>query len=83
LYEVLIPRRVRRRLARLPESVYERVLAALKSLEEEPRPRGSLKMTNRDEWRVRVGDYRIVYNVDDEQRLVTILQVGHRRDIYR
>jgi len=40
-------------------------------------------MTNRDEWRVRVGDYRIVYNVDDEQRLVTILQVGHRRDIYR
>ncbi|CAA9460149.1 MAG: hypothetical protein AVDCRST_MAG14-2291 [uncultured Rubrobacteraceae bacterium] len=40
MYEVLVPRRVRRRLARLPESVYERVLAALKSLGEEPRPRG-------------------------------------------
>ncbi len=83
MYEVVIPRRVRRRIARLPESVYRRVLAAIRGLREEPRPRGSLKMTNRDERRMRVGDYRVIYEVDDEERVVTILQVGHRRDIYR
>jgi mRNA interferase RelE/StbE len=51
-------------------------------LAEEPRPPGCRKLQNRDGWRIRVGDYRDIYEVDDEQLTVTIL-VGHRRDVYR
>jgi mRNA interferase RelE/StbE len=50
---------------------------------EDPRPHGSRKLVGRDGWRIRVGRYRVIYEIDDAQRFVTILHVGHRKDIYR
>jgi mRNA interferase RelE/StbE len=81
-YAVLILRRAQRELADVPRQTYERVKVAMYRLGEDPRPRGCRKLTGRDGWRIRVGVHRIIYEIDDAERVVTILQVGHRRDIY-
>jgi mRNA interferase RelE/StbE len=57
-YTILILRRAQKELARLPHDVYERVRDAVRALAQEPRPRGWIKLTGRDAWRIRVGDYR-------------------------
>lgn len=70
---------------RLPQSTYDRLLQAARALAEDPRSRASVKMRGTgslEDWRVRVGDYRIVYRVDDEAREVLILAVGHRGSVY-
>lgn len=82
-YAVFILRRAQKELAKLPEEAYERTKEAIRSLEEEPRPAGCQKLTGREGWRIRAGDYRVIYEIDDAQRIVTVLHVGHRRDIYR
>jgi mRNA interferase RelE/StbE len=61
---------------------YERVRDAIRSLSANPRPHGCVKLTGRSGLRIRVGDYRVIYEVDDGQRVVTVLHVGHRRDVY-
>lgn len=84
-YEIVFKRKARKGIVRLPENLYERVTRAIDVLATDPRPRGAVKMRGtgeREEWRVRVGDYRIVYRVDDEAREVTILAVGHRGSVY-
>jgi len=82
-YAVLILRRAQKELARLPGGAYENVRDAIRALGQNPRPPGCLKLTGRDGWRIRVGDYRVIYEIDDEQETVTVLHVGHRRDVYR
>ncbi len=72
-------------LAALPRDVLLRVDAALLGLAHGPRPRGVVKLKGAkgDRWRVRVGDYRILYAIDDRRRLVEIARVLHRREAYR
>lgn len=81
-YEVLILRRAQKELANLPKLDYERVRDAVAALAEDPRPSGCKKLVGREGWRVRVGDYRIIYEVDDVKMKATVLNVGHRRDVY-
>ncbi|MFO7900271.1 MAG: type II toxin-antitoxin system RelE/ParE family toxin [Planctomycetota bacterium] len=68
---------------KLPRSVFDRVSEAVLKLEKAPRRRGTKKLRGRDAYRLRVGDYRVIYTVDDDARRVTIVGVGHRRDVYR
>ena len=77
-------RRVEREVAGLPRRVRDRVIQAVRNLHEDPRPRGSRKMRSkvRGAWRIRVGQYRVIYDVDDDQRLVVILAVLPRREVY-
>ncbi len=81
-YNIIILPRVQKQLQRLPRDPYQHVRDAIRSLAQEPRPHGSVKLTGRDGWRIRVGDYRVIYEIDDDDRVVTVLSVGHRRDIY-
>ncbi len=86
MHEIRTPsRRVERQIAALPMSVQARVGAAVLALAGEPRPAGAIRLSGGDgtEWRVRVGDYRIIYEIDDPRRVVTVLRVRHRRDVYR
>jgi len=83
MYEIQILRRAQRSLARLPEKEYERVRDAIRALADEPRPPGCRKLTGRDGWRIRIGQYRVIYEIDDTVRILTVLVVGHRRDVYR
>ena len=82
-YSVLILRLAQKELAALSADNYERVKAAILALENEPRPSGCRKLTGRNGWRIRVGDYRVIYETDDAAKTVLILHIGHRRDVYR
>ncbi len=82
-YRLLVLPRAARELAKLPPKTYGRIRDACAHLAGEPRPSGSRKLTGRAGVRIRVGDYRVIYEVDDAARSVTILHVGHRRDVYR
>ncbi len=81
-YEVLILRRAQKELADLPKADYERVRDAVVALTENPRPAGCKKLVGREGWRIRSGDYRVIYEIDDTQQKVTVLHIGHRRDVY-
>lgn len=61
----------------------ERIGAAIDALAVEPRPPGVVRLAGRDDFRIRVGDYRIVYAVDNAARLVLVARIAHRRDVYR
>jgi mRNA interferase RelE/StbE len=80
--EVLILRRAQKELADLPKGDYERVRDAVAALAENPRPAGCKKLVGREGWRLRSGDYRAIYEIDDGQQKVTVLHIGHRRDVY-
>jgi mRNA interferase RelE/StbE len=82
-YSVFILRRAQKELAGLPTDAYSRVKSAILSLENEPRPKTSKKLVGRDGWRIRVDEYRVIYEIDDAARIITVLNIGHRRDVYR
>jgi mRNA interferase RelE/StbE len=82
-HSVFILPRAQRQLAALPKPDYERVKKAILALAENPRPVNCRKLSGREGWRLRVGSHRVIYSIDDGLRAVTVLQVGHRRDIYR
>lgn len=72
-----------RALRKLDRHVAERIKAATEALRENPRPPGSKMLAgSHGLWRIRVGDYRIVYTIDDERHVIRIAAAGHRRDVY-
>jgi mRNA interferase RelE/StbE len=83
IYVVFITRRAQRELAGLPTGVYGRVKAAIASLAVDPRPLGCIKLTGLEGWHIREGDYRVLYTINDDTHEVTVVHVGHRRDVYR
>ena len=82
-YQLVMQRRAQKGLASLPQGDYERVRDATAALAHDPRPTGCKKLIDRDGWRIREGDYRVIYDVDDAKLLVTVLDIGHRRESYR
>ncbi|MFO7651218.1 MAG: type II toxin-antitoxin system RelE/ParE family toxin [bacterium] len=82
-YAVSILRRAQKELTAVSPPDFERVCAAIRELARDPHPAGSGKLVLRDGWRVRVGNYRVIYSIDDTARAVLILHIGHRRDVYR
>ena len=82
-YSVCIKRSAEKEMDRLPARTFERVAQAVLKLERDPRPTGSKKLRGAQDYRLRVGSYRILYSVDDRNRVVEVIAVGHRRDVYR
>lgn len=69
---------------RLPQDAKKRVSAAIDDLASDPRPRGVAKLSGEDDlFRIRAGDYRVVYSIRDRELLVLVVRIGHRRDVYR
>ena len=84
VYTVDARPRVRKALRQLDPTVRKDVLAKMRALATDPRPSGTKPLRGYPSWfRVRAGDYRIVYTVDDQARVVTLADIGHRREIYR
>ncbi|MBD2751495.1 type II toxin-antitoxin system RelE family toxin [Spirosoma validum] len=83
MYQVQISNRAAKALEKLPDGLYERIREAIQDLAENPRPTGCKKLKGRLGYRIRVGDYRIVYEIEDDKLLVLIIDIGHRREIYR
>ncbi len=82
-YRIEIDRPAQKALRGLDGSIRSRVIEAIQALAADPRPSGSTKLVGHDAWRIRVGDYRIVYEIHDQVLVVLIVAVGHRRDVYR
>ncbi|MDO8684605.1 MAG: type II toxin-antitoxin system RelE/ParE family toxin [Armatimonadota bacterium] len=82
-YRVQIMPSARRELESLHDPMLKRALSALTTLASDPRPRGSKKLVGRgSNYRLRVGDYRIVYDINDADKLVVVYRIRHRREVY-
>ena len=82
-YTVTIKRSAEKEMDSLPGDIFDRVAEEILQLEADPRHRGCRKLRGSDGYRVRVGSYRILYAIDEEENRVEIMAVGHRRDVYR
>ncbi len=84
MYQVLVERSAEKDLKRLSAGIRSRVATALRGLAENPRPSGSRKLAGtKHDWRVRIGDYRIIYEIADVIRVVRVQRIRHRREVYR
>lgn len=83
LYKLIFSKQVRKKdLPKIPERDRKRILRAIDGLQYQPRPIQALKLTNKDEYRLRQGDYRILYAIEDKVRIVEIRRVGNRKNVY-
>ncbi len=81
-YRVIIERPAERAINRMAVDVRIRVLRTARALGDDPRPHGYLKLTGGDEYRIRVGAYRLIYRIDDDRVEVIVVRAGHRSSIY-
>jgi mRNA interferase RelE/StbE len=82
-YTVLLAAPARKQLTKLPADARERILLALALLRENPRPPSVKKLSGREDlYRIRVGDCRILYHIEEEQLIVLVVKIGNRRDVY-
>jgi len=82
-YAVEILRSAQKSLAHMERQAQSRIIRAINSLSDDPRPTGCRKLTGRPAWRVRVGDYRVIYEIEDSRLRVLVIAIGNRREIYR
>ena len=83
-FEVLLERKAEQDLKKLPDNIYSRIIKTLHKLSQNPLPNGSRKITGSvNDWRVRVGDYRIVYEVLRKEKEVRVMRIRHRKNVYR
>ncbi|MGD0017350.1 MAG: type II toxin-antitoxin system RelE/ParE family toxin [Verrucomicrobiia bacterium] len=82
-HTVILRRTAERELNQLPENVHQRIMRKLLELENNSRPHGIQKLHGHDGYRIRIGDYRVLYLINDETRTVEVIAVGHRREVYR
>jgi mRNA interferase RelE/StbE len=84
MYHLLLERTAEKDLARLSSEIHDRVIEAIQALATDPRTAGCRKLAgSKHDWRIRVGDYRVVYEIADEIRIVRVNRVRHRREVYR
>ena len=83
LYRIIVKESVSKDLKRIPERDVKRILATIRTLAHNPRPPGSKKLSGQDRYRLRQGNYRILYAIEDERLIVCVVRVGDRRDVYR
>ncbi|TGK14150.1 type II toxin-antitoxin system RelE/ParE family toxin [Leptospira fletcheri] len=81
-YFVFLSKTAGKQLDKLPDSVAETLLKTIESLAKNPKPQGVKKLKGRDGYRIRKGDYRIIYDIVDMKLVVEVIAIGHRKDIY-
>ena len=82
-YRVIVRKSVSKDLKGIPQKDVRRILAAIKSLADDPRPSGTKKLSGQDRYRLRQGNYRILYEIEDDRLIVCVVRAGDRRDVYR
>ena len=82
-YRVEILRSAQKQLAKINPQDQARIIAAVRALADNPRPPGCKKLSGRPAWRIRSGQYRVIYEIHEGRLLVLVVAVGHRREVYR
>ena len=82
-YTLVITPSAQKELDRIDDTIFDRIDGKILALAEDPRPHGCRKLRGyRNQWRIRVGDWRVIYVIDDARALVTVTRVAHRREVY-
>ncbi len=82
-YSLEILRKAQKQLSKIDKNERARIVESIRELAANPRPTGCTKLSGREAWRIRVGSYRVIYEIHDNRLLVLILTIGHRREVYR
>jgi mRNA interferase RelE/StbE len=82
-YKIVIKKSVSKDLKNIPQKNVQRILSAIQNLAEEPRPPQAKKLSGQERFRIRQGNYRILYTIEDNRLVVCVVKVGNRRDVYR
>lgn len=82
-YKVYITPSVERKLRKLSRKIHDRIIKQILLLKENPRPIGIKKLTDQEGYRIRIGDFRVLYTINDKESIVEVFKVGDRKDIYR
>jgi mRNA interferase RelE/StbE len=82
-YQIIIPNSVQKQIKKLSKTIQDDIFECLVKMQTNPRPSGYLKMKNTEGYRIRLGDYRILYDIDDQAQKIKLRKIGHRRDIYK
>jgi mRNA interferase RelE/StbE len=81
-FTVVLSKRAQKQLDKLSDNIAEPIIDAIVGLEENPRPIGYKKLKGRDGYRIRTGNYRIIYDIFDTELIIDIITLGHRKDVY-
>ena len=81
-YTAILSKKAQKQLDKLSDNMAEPIIASIAGLEENPRPIGYKKLVGRNGYRIRTGNYRIIYDIFDHELIIDIITVGHRKDIY-
>ena len=82
-YEVFIEKLAQRVLEKISQPNQNRIIDGIRNLGTDPRPPGVRKLAGRPAWRIRVGAYRIIYEIDDEKSTILVVALGHRKEVYK
>lgn len=82
-YSIEILRVAQKQLAKIDRASQQRIIDGIRSLTEDPRPFGCKKLSGRPAWRIRIGPYRVIYEIHDDRLLVLVVAIGDRKDVYR
>ena len=82
-YKLFFRKSAFKELEGIPSVFLKSILTRIEFLSEDPRPQGCLKLSTKELYRLRQGDYRIIYSVDEDEKTITITKIGHRREVYR
>lgn len=82
-YKIEIKKSAAKEISKLRSAELKRIIGKIESLSEDPRPEGCKKLSGDEKYRIRVGQYRILYSIEDEKLVVYVVKVGHRKDMYR
>ena len=81
-YQVRIERKAQKKLSKIFEPDYSKLKVSILGLGQNPRPHGYIKLKDRNSYRIRIGDYRVIYEIHDYILLVDVIDLGHRKDVY-
>ena len=82
-YKIIVKKSVAKDLRNIPQKDIQRILTAIQDLADNPRPPQSKKLSGQERYRLRQGNYRIMYSIEDEKLVICVVKVGNRRDVYR
>jgi len=82
-YEIKINRSSQKSLAKLPQKYQNNIISAIRSLSGNVHPNGCKKLSGRNAWRIRIGRYRVIYEIHDNELFIMVISIAHRKDVYK
>jgi mRNA interferase RelE/StbE len=82
-YQIIFEKSARKEIQKINRTDRANIMQSIYALANNPRPTGCIKLKGRDAWRIRINDYRVIYEIQDDVLVVTIIKVSHRRDVYK